>query len=555
MMPSLLDNVAASEPLQVELGPAWNLEHDVLVLAGAGGTPTIDDLLGRGVRRLVVYLTPESLDLPDARVVTVRSSAELWAAMLAFNPPPQTITLRRVPGSSVSRELNQELASTLRKLSVNRATFAEKGEVWVRHSLRNMRYLVERPTVATLSGAFRDKPCVIVSPGPSLAKNIAGLRALEGRVLIIASNRSVAPLRHAGITPDLVLVADPLDLRYQLEGDLLQGAGALLLDLVVHPGLYELEARRYFTFTTVHEVFNSTFGATGQGGLLPSGGSVATTALRLALELGCDPVLFVGQDLALAGDQYYIESAPDGATRIAVKNGVGIFENSSAQLKRAVQELGGISESRQATQAFLQVPGWEGRPVFTSSQFDNYRRWLEETVAGLEHPVRVINCTEGGAHIQHMEQLSLADAVASLDLSGIDVDGVLDAALARFEARKVKKELERQVTRMQLALNQSLAEVSRCETLCRQLQKNPAAFRNLEKSEKRLRAALAQAPFVTAWASAAVEAAQRTCANATSLEDNLKASRALYSVVEDAARAARPILSETLQYVRRSAEA
>jgi hypothetical protein len=273
----------------------------------------------------------------------------------------------------------------------------------------------------------------------------------------------------------------------------------------------------------------------------------------MAVELGCNPVLFVGQDFALSGDKYYVDTAPDGATRISVKEGVGVFENSSERLMDAVQELASNQASRQSQQMFIQVPGWDGQPVFTSVQFDNYRRWLESTVATLNPPIRVLNCTEGGAFIQSTEHMTLARAISELNPGPVDVKGVLDGVLARFEARKIKKQLERQITRMQLALNEALGEVSRCEALVGQLRTNPAAFRNLDKSEKKLRAALARAPFVTAWASADVEAAQRTTANAKSLEDTVTASRALYSVVKSSALSARPILSDTLQYVRRTA--
>jgi hypothetical protein len=201
-------------------------------------------------------------------------------------------------------------------------------------------------------------------------------------------------------------------------------------------------------------------------------------------------------------------------------------------------------------QAFLSVKGWDGQPVSTSFQFNNYRRWLESKVAGLDKPVRVINCTEGGAYIQNMEHMTLAEAKAQLDAQPLDVDGVLDATLAAFDSRKQKKLLAAQISRMQRALNAAVAEVARCETLLTQLRTKPAAFKNLDKFEKRLRAALAQAPFITAWSSVECEEARRMCANAKSLEDTILASRTLYSVIRKSAQAARPLLNETLDYIR-----
>jgi hypothetical protein len=404
-----------------------------------------------------------------------------------------------------------------------------------------------------LHGAFAKKPCVIVSAGPSLSKNIKGLHALAGRALVIAGNRSVAPLKHEGIAPDLVVVADPIDLRYQLGNGQLDGAGALVLDLVVHPGMYELTARRHFTYTSVQSVHDTTFGALGQQGMLRAGGSVATTSLALALELGCEPILFVGQDLAISGDRYYVETALDGAARVSVSGGVGTFEGLSSDLINAVRELhGGVPDSRKPVQSFLTVRGWDGQPIHTSLQFDTYRRWLEKRVAELEGSVRVINCTEGGAYIQNMEHLPLAQVTEQLPAVKFDAGAILDAAVAGFEPRKQSKQLEAQIVRMQKAMNTADTEVTRCETLVSQLRARPAAFQQLDKVELKLRASLAQAPFVSAWSGLEIEAAQRSCANAKSLEDTVSASRALYGIVRRSARAARPLLSETLHAIRGS---
>ncbi len=552
-MLSIAEEAAASEPLKIDFGPGWDLGLDALVLAGEGARLTLDHLLAQGHHRLLVYLPESSTERPDPRVHTVRSQSELWLGLLSLTPAPRNVILRRVPGGGISSELHRALGNTIQELAFNRATAAEKGETWVRNCLRNMRHLAARPAIGVLKGAFAGRPCVIVSAGPSLSKNIEQLRELAGRALIIAGNRSVAPLRHAGIAPDLVVVADPIDLRYQLGNGQLDGAGALVLDLVVHPGMYELEARRHFTYTSVQEVHATTFGALGQPGLLRAGGSVATTSLALALELGCDPVLFVGQDLAITGDRYYVETALDGAARVSVRDGLGTFENLSNDLINAVRELhGGVAESRRPVQSFLQVPGWDGQPVYTSLQFDRYRRWLENRAAELGGAVRVINCTEGGAFIQNMEHMTLAQAAAGLAATPLDAGAVLDVALATFNGRKHGKLLEAQIVRMQKALNSAEAEVTRCETLASQLRTKPVAFKQLDKEEKKLRASLAQVPFVSAWSGMEIEAAQRCCANATSLEDTVSASRALYAIVRKSAQAARPLLAETLQHVRRS---
>src|SRR5688572_11282878 len=217
-MQSTAVEASSTGPLHIDLGPAWDRQLDVIVLAGAGATPTIDHLLACGHTRIILFVPTDHWSGGDSRIRTVRSTSELWAAMISLTPAPRSVVLRRVPGGGVSSELHQDLAKTVQELAVNRATFAAKGDTWVRNSLRNMRFMVERPSIETLSQKFAKKPCVIVSAGPSLSRNIEGLRELKGRGLLRAGNSTVAPMKAAGIEPDLVIVADPIDPSNQLAG-------------------------------------------------------------------------------------------------------------------------------------------------------------------------------------------------------------------------------------------------------------------------------------------------------------------------------------------------
>ena len=50
----------------------------------------------------------------------------------------------------------------------------------------------------------------------------------------------------------------------------------------------------------------------GEHPLVGGGGSVATSALNLALRWGCDPIAVVGLDLSFAGGKYYVDTSCDG---------------------------------------------------------------------------------------------------------------------------------------------------------------------------------------------------------------------------------------------------
>ena len=533
----------------IALPADFSREHDVLVLAGSGAAAWLPDLERQGVRRVVVF-APTG-EAPPGLPRVAASAPDVVAHVLDFEPAVRRVSLRRLP-SGVTDEQFDTLKKTVEGGGMNRATFASYGPVWVKHAFANLPHLARWPSVECLKGAFAGTPCVLVSPGPSLAKNVTVLAKIADRVLIIAGNRALAPLRDAGIVPHLVIVADALDLAYQLNGGLLDGVPALILEVAAHPAVCALAASRCFFFSAIHEIHTSTLAGLEQHAFLSGGGSVATVALSLALHLGAGPIAMVGQDLALDGEQYYIPSAPDGDTRIKLADGVGVFENLSPELRQAMHEGGGAKHGEAAVQHFIKVPGFHGGEVLTSVQFDTYRRWLGRTAGEQASHVRLLNCTEGGARIDNMEQARLSDLAAQLALSPFDAAAKLDACLASSTPKERQQSVERHIKRLQQAGQEALEEAQRCERVSHQVERAPDQLERLDKAELKLNQAVRKLPFVVALTSIEVERARKAGANATSLAESLQASRALYAAIKQAVLLARPALSEALQRTKRA---
>ena len=130
--------------------------------------------------------------------------------------------------------------------------------------------------------------------------------------------------------------------------------------------------------------------------MLEIGGSVATAAYKLALHLGCDPVVLVGQDLAFgeAG-----QSHADGI-------GTGGVENITQQNMTQV-----LTDKESEDKSLVVVDGYYGKPVVTKTNLRNYLMWFEEHIPlAVREGKRVINATEGGARIRHAQQMSFAEA-------------------------------------------------------------------------------------------------------------------------------------------------
>jgi hypothetical protein len=261
----------------------------------------------------------------------------------------------------------------------------------------------------------------------------------------------------------------------------------------------------------------------------------------------CDPILLVGQDLALTGSQYYIESAPDGETRIELTGSVGRFHHSSAELRRAMHEVGNTPLGQDSVQRFVRVPGWHGGEVMTSLQFDAYRRWFGQAALDQRGRARIVNCSEGGARIDHMEHMPLAEALAGSPARQLDSKLLASLTTPPMQRRRA---VEQMIRELQRALSDCEQELTKCDRLARQALASGDLSR-LERAEQKLSSVVQGLPFVTALVSSEVELARREAANALNLAQALGATSRLYAAIREAVGFSRPLLSASLARVRR----
>jgi hypothetical protein len=175
------------------------------------------------------------------------------------------------------------------------------------NTLGNLAVIAGSGDACHLTDAFTGTPAVIISAGPSLDQSLASLREVAGRALLIAVDTALRPLLSAGIAPHLVVAVDPGEANARHLTDLPDTRGAYLVaEGSVSPRAFGTFLDRVFTFkVSDHHPWPwlRTLGIERQ--VLRAWGSVAATSLDLAVRAGCDPIVFVGQDLAFTGHQPY----------------------------------------------------------------------------------------------------------------------------------------------------------------------------------------------------------------------------------------------------------
>ena len=240
----------------------------------------------------------------------------------------------------------------------------------------------------------RDIPAFIVGAGPSLDKNIDELKRAKGRGFIIACDTAVKPLLAHGIVPDLYVLVDGLKPLHLIQTDGTENIPLLTSATAAYSFLDQNKAIKIF-YNENDALINRLFYQNGKDfPTMPCGGSVATSAFAFAYLIGMKNIVFVGQDLAFAGD--YVHAA-------------GTFDKKEDK----------VNES----DSFLVDGNYEDK-VRTRGDFYAYLKWFEYYIEGCkdyEPELRVINATEGGAKIKYTEIKTLKETIDELCIKDVDI--------------------------------------------------------------------------------------------------------------------------------------
>ncbi|OAT80378.1 hypothetical protein A6M21_13500 [Desulfotomaculum copahuensis] len=276
-------------------------------------------------------------------------------------------------------QIERRMVDGLNTLSLSLNTTLALSKAWTDNFFANLPYIIDNPGVKELFGAFSGRPGVIVSAGPSLSNNIHLLKDVKGKGLIIVVGTAVKPVLQSGVIPDLVVTIDGSLPNYRHFEDLVTRD----FPLAFYPSAYPIIISEHSgPLLTMNDVF---FGhwlqkITGQDkGWISTGPSVANVSFDIAVQLGLNPIVFIGQDLAFTGGHthasgtVYAKDAPDGA--------------------------------------LLEVTGINGGTVRTDRTLNAMRDWLNKRISLLPDNIEVINATEGGAKIEGTKVMTFREAI------------------------------------------------------------------------------------------------------------------------------------------------
>ncbi len=303
----------------------------------------------------------------------------------------------RVAGA-VHAEIRKAITDFVAYTRTTMVTLVQNAQITCRNIASNLPAYLSTPPIDVLKDRFAGCPGIVVAAGPSLRKNIGLLHQAKGRAVLAAVQTMLQPLLARGIVPDFVTSLDfhEMSRRFFQGIDDCQG-----VHLVAEPKC---------TWHVIDEyrgpvsLLHSSFAAmligntlAGRDGL-PPGATVAHLAFYLVRYLGCDPIIFVGQDLGYTGQVFYIPGVEVHKAWTGEINRFNTMEN---------REWERIVRNRSIQRKIQDV---HGRPLYTDELLFTYLEQFEKDFIGTS--ARIIDATEGGARMRGTEVMPLTEALA-----------------------------------------------------------------------------------------------------------------------------------------------
>ncbi|OEV73075.1 motility accessory factor, partial [Campylobacter coli] len=225
---------------------------------------------------------------------------------------------------------------------------------------------------------------IVVSAGPSLAKQLSLLKAYQDKAVIFCADGALSMLEKEGIVPDYVLNIDFEDLPLRFFKNKQNKLSLNILSCATHPSLVHFLDNKSVILRDdpLYQSFNL-----NDFGYIDTGTHVSHFSYTLALALGFKNIIMIGQDLAFDEEGNSHSKGFDFGEK---------FEEEHKKYKLKTQAYGGKGE------------------VLTHITWNDYRIKLEYLFACNDQKAKFYNATEGGARINFTEELSFKECCEKL---------------------------------------------------------------------------------------------------------------------------------------------
>ena len=548
--------------LELEEGPdgildwslpnAWDWKHDLIVFSKQSDERLIHSILKRGQKKILVFCT-DGLE-PKHKIDGVlylidEKNIEGYFEKLSPNLPKRVFTFDKIvkpvdeiedPELKVNESFFAKLEKTFYRSLVNKQTITYFANRWINQGLKNLTTIAVQPSFKNITEYLNNVPAVIISPGPSLDKNIKQLRQLKNKALLIAPAQTLLALDKEGIVPDIVIVADPQNLMYLFENYDASKLGALLIGVACQPELFKKYKEKVISFNVngpldgwVSDIFDD---VNYRGAC----GSVSSMAFLLSSVLNCDPIILVGQDLSFSNGKQYSKGSADGGLDVSIDEERKTYALKNIPKGLLEMDLDNIAKEpidNAPHGQILTLPGYYGGEVQTNPAYAMFHAEFERLAQiNLEakSDLRLFNCTEGGAFIEGFEHLPLQEAINTINKGiypSVNFDQISQNIFNSTDKKGRLEKLGIALTAIESGITKSLRIAKKCLKLTATAKNNKDKLDELSKNEKELFVAVQASNFISMTMHNEIKKIMKLTDSASTIESNLDASKLLYQLI------------------------
>ncbi|EAI5808448.1 motility associated factor glycosyltransferase family protein [Campylobacter coli] len=256
------------------------------------------------------------------------------------------------------------------------------------HLLQNIPSMLESIPFQRILNERKNKfeNAIVVSAGPSLAKQLPLLKACQDKAVIFCADGALSMLEKEGIVPDYVTNLDFTDLAMKFFQNKENKTSLNILSCATHPNVaHSLKAENCMIVLrnkALYQRFNF-----NDFGYIDTGTHVSHFSYTLALALGFKNIIMIGQDLAFDEEGNSHSKGFDFGEKFSGEENIDK----------------------------LKIPAYAGKgEVLTHTTWNDYRIKLEYLFACNDQKAKFYNATEGGARINFTEELSFKECCEKL---------------------------------------------------------------------------------------------------------------------------------------------
>ncbi len=287
-----------------------------------------------------------------------------------------------------------------------------KNQAWTALLFNNIPRIADNQDFHVLKDSFKNKTAVIISAGPSLDKNIEELKHYRDKLVIFCVGVAFkAAVRH-GIIPDFVMAID--NFKEIIDIPEVKDVN-LILAATSYSELFEVSPRRFFNYyNKTMPVCKWIAGVMGIKDLnyYETAGTVSINCFYAAKLMGCDKIIFIGQDLAYTDNKCYSQGSAYAEFKV----------NQESQ-----KELSGHEKFLNTN--LIQVKGLNGLMLFTRPDYYLFILYFQKIAREYASQLKLINATEGGVYLEGFDHITLKEALENYTDEIIDVE----SCLSKFE--------------------------------------------------------------------------------------------------------------------------